>query len=672
MKTSRGVKYHISLMVTTTREIFIFKPLDENKSGIYTKKPSVFSTCLVLLTLTYDVFIRISVVTFAAHVLMILISIALVASGYDLLPVDFENLPLEINDQPWRPRDLAWTYRDEFDTYYDRTPTTGYRVKSYIRANFDLYYDAGDGNIFTKERLKKIQNVEDSLTSVSEYQNKYCQLNTSLTGCQKPISVIRYFDGTLSGVNAVFDDPNFDNIVAVLYEAYTNNATKADFLFFLGKSHEITSTKAYSSITRSIIPMGYPLQGYPDDEDYEKLMRSFSVKHMKPTLVYVRENYDEFDFSYRSDMIWLEDVFAQAMKDVLCAFGSICFIFCLILIHTRSLWITGFAIFSILSCFVITNLIYRIVLDFHYIGFFHVLTLFIVLGIGADDIFVFYDVWRNTAYETYPSLAHRLSDSYRKSVFSMLFTSITTSVAFFASAISPLLATRSFGVFSGLVIIVNYLSVIIYFPTVVIMYHTKFEKFKWPCIAFCKRQCAGKCSDRKTDDNDAFSDKKRKDTVLNSKFTDRNDTVLNSAASNGVQPSEKPSAANGNVHVSLKENRNSFTTQISINNSCIDDPPEKTRNGYVNNAFEVDELKNVPEKGASNKQEVDEEKTVAKRRKEKSFMVRFFRDRYSKIVTHKIMRFVILVVMAAVLIFFTVQASKLEPDDEGVGLIRHT
>lgn len=600
-------------------------------------------------------------ITLLAHISMILISIILLASGYNLLPIDFENLPLEINDQPWRPRDLAWTYRDQVDGFYDRTPVTGYRVNSYFRANIDLYYDAGSKNIFTKESLQKIQSIENSLTSDSEYQNKYCQLNSTGTGCQKPISVIRYFDGTLSSINSNFYDPDFNNIVTVLYEAFNNYETRADFQFFLGKSHEITSSYAYSSITRSVIPVGFPLQGYTDEEDYEKVIRTFTATHMKPKLVKARDNADLFDFTYRSDLLWLEDVFIQAMKDVMCAFGSICFIFTLILVHTRSLWITGFSIFSIISCFVITNLIYRVVLDFHYIGFFHVLTLFIVLGIGADDIFVFYDVWRNTAYETYPSLAHRLSDSYRKSVFSMLFTSLTTSVAFFASAISPLLATRSFGVFSGLVIIVNYISVILFFPTVVIMYHTKFEKFKWPCILFCKRKCKKHCACCRTEADDTQNGKSVKTEISNTRLP------------NGIV-----SETNGSVKVKIRENRRSFTTQISIkhpeNGKQADDIIKaKSTNGCINNAFESDGCQDVyitKEPNGKNISGVVRDKTVSKKRRQKSFLVLFFRNKYSAFVTHKYIRWVILTVMVGVLTFFAIQASKLEPDNEGLTVLK--
>ncbi|KAL4238405.1 hypothetical protein ACF0H5_003114 [Mactra antiquata] len=610
-------------------------------------------------------------ITLAGHILMVLISAGLVASGYDLLPVDFENLPLEINNQPWRPRDLAWTYRNSYSGYYDRTPTSGWRVFTYVRANIDLYYESG--NVFTKSALQEMESIENSLYSQNTYQSDFCQLSSNGT-CEKINSILRYFDGTFSDIDPVFNDPNYDNITGVLYTAFTNVQTKSDFFFFLGKSYQITPNLASSSITRSKIPMGYPLQGIEDRLDYEAKLRPFSVDHMKPLLQDARSNSNNFDFSYRSDMLWLEDVLRQAMKDVMFAAGSICFISIFILIHTKSLWITGFAILSIMTSFVTTNLIYRVVLDFRYIGFFHVLTLFIVLGIGADDIFVFYDVWRNTAYEAYPSLAHRLSDAYRKSVFSMLFTSTTTSVAFFASAISPLLATRSFGVFSGLVIIVNYLSVILYFPTVVIMYHTKFEKFKWPCIVFIKSKLGHFCSKCKKDNSETTEASTHKhesrgsETVTKPTFSQNGDLFRKITPPPLVSKSEKDA-----TNVSIVNNRNSFTTHIKIENSnpyASSNKGQEADYAYMNDVYEPDADENVQQPQVITEATTNVQSTVPKKRKKKSLMVRFFRDKYSRFVTHKIIRWVILAVMLVVLIFFTVQASKLEPDNEGLRVLK--
>ena len=617
------------------------------------------------------------VLALSGHILMVIISAGLIASGYDLLPIDFQDLPLELNDLPWRKRDLAWTYRDQYTNRYDRSPAEGlYRGISWRRANIDLYYDTGGGNIFTKANLKKIQSIENRLTSVSEYAN-YCQLSSG--SCVNPASIIRYFDGTFASVDAVFNDTEFDNIPQVLYEALTNNVTKSDFQFFLGASYSITPTSASSSITRSLLPLGYPIQGYTEEKVYEEYVQEFTVTHLEPVLSAIRDSTSGFEFLYRSQLLCLDIVFKQAMLDVLCAVGSIMFIFVFILIHTKSLWITGFAVLSIMTCFLCTNLIYRVVLDFRYIGFFHVLTIFIVLGIGADDVFVFYDVWRNTGYEDYPTLAHRLSDAYRKSVFSMLFTSITTAVAFFANAISPLLATRSFGVFSGIVIIVNYLSVILYFPTVVVMYHTKFEHLKWPCIQFCKRQCRKHCNWCRKDEDGKVSpgvcDAEKNPTHLkhegisNSKFTHPN-TMLRTPTVVSITP--------------LME-QDSLDKKLSKGSQMNGDISDKAASRTVAlKSFKDSKIYNYEKTGVDNLGFVDDEKSktdnkmtaetsnnvkwcgVAKRRKKKGIFVRFFRDKYFKFVTHPIIRWLILALMVVVLSVFIYQARKLEPDNEGV------
>lgn len=66
---------------------------------------------------------------------------------------------------------------------------------------------------------------------------------------------------------------------------------------------------------------------------------------------------------------------------------------------------------------------------FRYFGYFHILAIFIVLGIGADDLFVFYDAWRASGTKVFPSLSHRLWEAFKKSAISMLITSLTTMVS---------------------------------------------------------------------------------------------------------------------------------------------------------------------------------------------------------------------------------------------------
>lgn len=401
----------------------------------------------------------------------------LVGAGYDLFPTNFQVMPMELRDSPARQRDLAWRHRDEYPGHITRTikdKTVPTWSRGNVVDNLQLYYDSNGGNIFTKETLKAIETIETKVMDTRNYKEQFCQIIAS-GDCAKPISILRFFDGTYHALNPVFTDPGFDNITQVLYTASLLNETKIAVLFFLGVNSQLSVDRVTSDITRTLFPLGWPLEGGNTTDEMKAKVEDFLVNEMKPEVLTLQTDEVDFDIIYYSRLLFIHDVQKQALSDMLFAIGSISFIFLFMWFHTGTLWITSLAVLSIMTSFCCTNLVYRVVIGFRYFGYFHILSIFIVLGIGADDLFVFYDAWRATGFKSYPSLAHRLSHAYRKSALSMFITSLTTTVAFASSALSPLLATKSFGIFSSILVIVNYVSVIVFFPTVVIIYHLKFE-----------------------------------------------------------------------------------------------------------------------------------------------------------------------------------------------------
>jgi predicted RND superfamily exporter protein len=67
--------------------------------------------------------------------------------------------------------------------------------------------------------------------------------------------------------------------------------------------------------------------------------------------------------------------------------------------------------------------------------------IYIVLGIAADDIFVFYDAFQQSAEmdkKVMDTLEKRLTYSFRRAARAMAITSSTTAVAFFANALTPI------------------------------------------------------------------------------------------------------------------------------------------------------------------------------------------------------------------------------------------
>ncbi len=127
------------------------------------------------------------------------------------------------------------------------------------------------------------------------------------------------------------------------------------------------------------------------------------------------------------------------------------------------------------------------VLGIKYFPTLNVLCIFIVAAIGADDIFVFMDAYRQSANKggrVLESLESRMSWVYRRSGSAMAITSATTCSAFLCTMVSPITGTRAFGLFAALVILFDYILVMTLYCTAVIIYHDRFESSEGCCNCF--------------------------------------------------------------------------------------------------------------------------------------------------------------------------------------------
>merc|ERR1712045_184511 len=123
--------------------------------------------------------------------------------------------------------------------------------------------------------------------------------------------------------------------------------------------------------------------------------------------------------------------------------------------------------------------------------FLNSLCIFIVAAIGADDIFVFMDAYKQSAFmgDVLESLETRMSYVYRRTGTAMLITSATTCSAFLCTLLIPIATVRAFGIFAAIVIFIDYALVMSLYCTAVVIYHNKFERPGCcPCFTggFCK------------------------------------------------------------------------------------------------------------------------------------------------------------------------------------------
>jgi protein dispatched 1 len=83
-------------------------------------------------------------------------------------------------------------------------------------------------------------------------------------------------------------------------------------------------------------------------------------------------------------------------KDILNMSLAIIFVFLYIWFHVGSLFVGLISMCMILLSFPLTQVIYTVVLRISFNNPTNSVTLFIVLGIAADDIFVFVDAWKQS------------------------------------------------------------------------------------------------------------------------------------------------------------------------------------------------------------------------------------------------------------------------------------
>ena len=102
--------------------------------------------------------------------------------------------------------------------------------------------------------------------------------------------------------------------------------------------------------------------------------------------------------------------------------------------------------------------------------------MFPIIGVAADDLFIFLDAWRQS--ETIDkriinSRERRLAYTFRRATRAMATTSSTTAAAFVANYFSKIMPIRSASIFGTVIIPMNFLLVVFVFTPAVIFYEDR-------------------------------------------------------------------------------------------------------------------------------------------------------------------------------------------------------
>ena len=162
----------------------------------------------------------------------------------------------------------------------------------------------------------------------------------------------------------------------------------------------------------------------------------------------------------------------QVTHDLVYAGWALVAIVGMLLAHTRSLFISIFALGQIVSSLGIAYAVYELVLWMPFFPALNLVSVFVCIGVGADDVFVFVDHWRaaRAMLGADAPVAERLAVTLRGGLGACAMTSVTTSLSFFANLLSPITSIRLFGLFCGLVVLADFVLMTLLLPATVVVH----------------------------------------------------------------------------------------------------------------------------------------------------------------------------------------------------------
>ena len=174
--------------------------------------------------------------------------------------------------------------------------------------------------------------------------------------------------------------------------------------------------------------------------------------------------------------------------DALWSCASFIFIGLMIFLKVRNVFTFTFGMLGLALAFSTAAYWVSFHFDIPQITLLHVSALFVMLGIGADDIFLMIDSFDHTTIEfssfntdEIPNveaddgledtvdgptiIRRRMKSAYTKAGSMMLVSSMTTAVCFFSNAFGVVVVIQEFGIYMGMVVLVNYLHVMTILPS---------------------------------------------------------------------------------------------------------------------------------------------------------------------------------------------------------------
>lgn len=154
----------------------------------------------------------------------------------------------------------------------------------------------------------------------------------------------------------------------------------------------------------------------------------------------------------------------------------------------QSLFLGSIGVSQIIMSIPIATIIQVEIFGITYFSQMQIFVIILIMGVGADNIFVLNDMWERSGHikAIKNRLPLRVSHTFRKAMGAMFVTSLTTAASFLATALTPMMPIISFAIYAALVVMVNYSMVVLIYPSIW-MFYEKHIKKRFRCFTWSKR-----------------------------------------------------------------------------------------------------------------------------------------------------------------------------------------
>jgi len=320
------------------------------------------------------------------------------------------------NDERTEKIDAFFAAREKFDFALseegERTERSFTREFSLLLRNTkegsttdpaDVDIEAPGVNLLTPEGIAFLKKVEDEIETSEEYE-RFCYDDGSSDcegnrrTCALPFSITQH--PLLYGVVNPGEfipcgrNPSSEPVSPSQFEAFKkslvdpqSNELSPLFSIFFGK--DISADKLETQVMRSYIRFGTPIANTTDEKTEKEKNTAFeeyALDVADKAGEMTNEKYHVYVDSFSLFGVRFNPVI---FRDLTFSIGAIVAVFFIVLFHTTSPFLAGITILQVILSFPFALFVYAVIFRITYFATLQVMTIFLILGIGADDVFVF-------------------------------------------------------------------------------------------------------------------------------------------------------------------------------------------------------------------------------------------------------------------------------------------